>query len=166
MVSFESGDITNSVVMKRYIPDLTKHAALCEANFVRLQRLLNSASGSEFQFCWVDKHGNQIDVDISIVERFKYTTTIQLIKTLHGVPAPMNNVELTVRIYDDARMAEVVTLSQGRQLAGVYRYPNDQMYQIDEKAQANHYLAEWLSHLLNHGAVRKQWTPTSQEKEK
>jgi uncharacterized protein YqiB (DUF1249 family) len=163
MVSIEPREIKSTVGMKKYIPDLTKHAALCEANYVRLQRLLNCAEDSEFQFCWVDKHCNQIDVDIVVVERFRYTTTIQLTKTLHGVPAPMNCVELTVRIYDDARMAEVVTLSQGRQLAGVYRYPNDQMYQIDEKAQANHYLAEWLSHLLNNGAVRKNWIP-EQEK--
>ena len=149
--------------MKRYIPDISKHAALCEANYVRLQRLLHRATGSEFHFCWIDQHSNQIDVDIEVIERFKYTTTIQLTKILHGVPAPMNCVELTVRIYDDARMAEVVTLSQGRQLAGVYRYPNEQMYQIDEKAQANHYLSEWLSHLLNHGAVRESWIP-EQEK--
>jgi uncharacterized protein YqiB (DUF1249 family) len=54
----------------------------------------------------------------------------------------------------------VVTLEQGQQLAGVYRYPNDQMYQIDEKAQANHYLAEWLSHLLNHGMSKQTWTPS------
>ncbi|MEJ2043290.1 MAG: DUF1249 domain-containing protein [Reinekea sp.] len=145
--------------IKRYIPDISKHAALCEANYVRLQRLLHNATDSEFQFCWNDRHGNQIDVDIQIVERFKYTTTIQLIKTLHSVPAPMNCVELTVRIYSDARMAEVVTLSQGKQLAGVYRYPNDKMYQIDEKKQANHYLAEWLSHLLNYGSIRQNWKP-------
>ncbi len=147
--------------MKRYIPDLSKHAALCEANFVRLQRLLNGAVDSEFQFCWIDQHQNQIDVDIKIIERFKYTTTIQLTKTLHSVPAPLNSVELTVRIYDDARMAEVVTLSQGKQLAGVYRYPNEKMYQIDEKEQANHYLAEWLTHLMSHGAMRKSWTPNN-----
>lgn len=145
--------------MKRYIPDISKQAALCEANYVRLQRLLQDSDGSHFEFSWQDHHNNQIDVDIDVVERFKYTTTLQLSKTLHRVPAPINTVELTVRCYSDARMAEVVTLSQGKQLAGVYRYPNDHMYQIDEKEQANHYLGEWLSHLLSHGTTRMEWSP-------
>ena len=146
--------------MKRYIPDIAKHAALCEANFVRLQRLLQDLKEDRYRFSWHDRHDNRIDVDIEVLERFKYTTTLHLTKTLRSVPTPMNSVELTVRLYTDARMAEVVTLSQGKQLAGVYRYPNDQMYQIDEKEQANHYLAEWLSHLLNHGEVAAQWQPS------
>lgn len=146
--------------MKRYIPDIAKHGALCEANYVRLQRLLKDAADSTYEFRWLDQHGNQIDVDIDVIERFKYTTTIRLRKQLHNVPSPMNNVELIVRLYSDARMAEVVTLSQGKQFAGVYRYPNEQMYQIDEKQQANHYLAEWLSHLLAHGAVKQHWAPS------
>jgi uncharacterized protein YqiB (DUF1249 family) len=146
--------------MKRYLPDITKHAALCEANFVRLERLLQGMEEPFYQFSWHDPHHNQIDVDVAIVERFKYTTTLQLTKKLHNVPEPLNSVELTVRLYSDARMAEVVTLSQGKQLAGIYRYPNDMMYQIDEKEQANHYLAEWLSHLLANGSVRKNWAPS------
>lgn len=145
--------------MKRYIPDITKHAALCEANFVRLERLLHECTEPAYHFSWLDNQNNQIDVDITVVERFKYTTTLQLNKTLHRMPKALSNVELTVRLYSDARMAEVVTLSQGKQLAGIYRYPNDQMYQIDEKEQANHYLAEWLSHLLSHGVVRQEWSP-------
>lgn len=145
--------------MKRYIPDMAKQAALCEANFVRLQRLLQGFDAPHFEFSWQDAHDNRIDVDIDVVERFKYTTTLQLTKRLHRVPSPMNTVELTVRCYSDARMAEVVTLSQGKQLAGIYRYPNDQMYQIDEKEQANHYLAEWLSHLLANGTSRSIWSP-------
>jgi len=145
--------------MKRYVPDIAKHGALCEANYVRLQRLLQDLSQPSYQFSWMDNHGNKVDVDINVIERFKYTTTLQLFKQLHTVPAPLDTVELTVRMYSDARMAEVVTLSQGKQLAGVYRYPNDQMYQIDEKEQANHYLAEWLSHLLLHGAVKESWQP-------
>lgn len=151
------------MAIKRYIPDIAKHAALCEANFVRFQRLLKDMSENRYQFSWTDNHQNQVDVDIDVVERFKYTTTLSLTKQLHNLPEPINRVSLTVRLYADARMAEVVTLEQGSQLAGVYRYPNDQMYQIDEKEQANHYLAEWLSHLLNHGVTQVEWKPEAPE---
>lgn len=146
--------------MKRYIPDVAQHAALCEANYVRLLRLLRDRTEASYHFHWQDNSEHVVHVDIEIIERFKYTSTLLLTKTMPHIPKPMQQVKLTVRLYDDARMAEVVTFEQGKQLAGVYRYPNDQMYQIDEKSQANHYLAEWLSHLLNHGLTRKQWSPT------
>jgi uncharacterized protein YqiB (DUF1249 family) len=146
--------------MKKYIPDVAKHAAMCEANFVRLQRLLGDATQQHYHFSWTDNQDGVIDVDIEIVERFKYTTTLKLTKTLHYLPIHARSVELIVRLYDDARMAEVVNLVQGEQFAGVYRYPNNQMFQIDEKAQANHYLGEWLSHLLAHGMSKENWTPS------
>ncbi|WP_246109381.1 DUF1249 domain-containing protein [Reinekea thalattae] len=150
------------MIIKRYIPDIAKHGQLCEANFVRLERLLRDKKADHFEFGWHD-NDNEVAVSIDVVERFKYTTTLQLTKTFSHFPEPLNVVELTVRLYSDARMAEVVTLKQGSQLNGVYRYPNDMMYQIDEKEQANHYLAEWLSHLLNHGSVRTVWQPAKLE---
>lgn len=145
--------------MKKYVPDISQHAALCAANYVRLERLLRDLSATQYQFSWQDNGGHQIDVDIHVTERFKYTTSLQLVKQAHAIPAPMDRVELTVRMYSDARLAEVVGISQGQQLAGVYRYPNEQMYQIDEKQQVNRYLAEWLGHLLTHGTVRELWVP-------
>jgi uncharacterized protein YqiB (DUF1249 family) len=113
----------------------------------------------QYQYSWQHNGGNRVDVDIQVTERFKYTTTLLLLKQAHAIPAPMDRVELTVRMYSDARMAEVVSVSQGTQLAGVYRYPNERMYQIDEKQQVNRYLAEWLGHLLTHGTVRDLWVP-------
>ncbi|MBU2864002.1 DUF1249 domain-containing protein [Reinekea marina] len=146
--------------MKKYVPDVARHAAMCEANFVRIQRLLGDATEPSYHYSWQDAQNGFIKVDVDVLERFKYTTTIKLTKTLDYMPLQAKSVELIVRLYDDARMAEVVTLSQGQQLAGVYRYPNNQMYQIDEKAQANHFLGEWLSHLLSHGLSQKQWSPS------
>ncbi|WP_320825722.1 DUF1249 domain-containing protein [Reinekea sp.] len=145
--------------MKKYVPDIAQHALLCEANYLRLERLLQDQSDAQYQFSWQENGGNRVDVDIQVTERFKYTTTLKLLKQAHSFPAPMDTVELTVRMYSDARMAEVVGVSQGQQLAGVYRYPNEQMYQIDEKQQVNRYLAEWLGHLLTHGTVRELWIP-------
>lgn len=159
MVAIESRKLETTLAMKRYIPDPSTHAALCEANYVRLRRLLSDLEESSYRFSWADQFDNEVTVNIHVLERFKYTTTIQLLKSLPDVPKPLGDVELTVRIYDDARMAEVVTLKQGKQLAGVYPYPNEKMYQIDEKSQANHYLAEWLTHLLSHGVTKESWLP-------
>jgi len=56
--------------------------------------------------------------------------------------------ELEVRVYHDARMAEVVSAGASRHLLGRYPYPNQAMYQPDEKSQLNLFLGEWLSHCL------------------
>lgn len=141
------------MAIKRYLPDLSRHAAICEANYLRLERLLHDCSQTFYQFAWLDSLGHQSEVTIRVIERFKYTTTLQLTHGLQAMPKPLNRVQLTVRLYADARMAEVVTPKQGGQLAGIYPYPNNRMYQIDEKEQLNHYLAEWLHHLMKQGAV-------------
>jgi len=38
-----------------------------------------------------------------------------------------------------------------RRVEGRYEYPNNRMYQQDEKRQQNHFLADWLEHCLENG---------------
>ncbi len=144
---------------RRYVPDLPEQNALCEANYLRLEKLLGGLQESHYGFRWEGHHHEPVQVRVEIIERFKFTTTLNLIKQNPSLPKPMDRVQLTIRMYHDARMAEVVTWDSGRQLSGVYPYPNDQMYQIDEKAQANVYLGEWLAHLLRHGVAEREWNP-------
>ncbi|MCH8532138.1 MAG: DUF1249 domain-containing protein [Saccharospirillum sp.] len=145
---------------KRYIPDLAEQNALNEANYLRLEKLLGDCEAPRYEFYWTSPSGSEVEVFIEVMERFKFTTTLNISKVNPEMPPPMREVALTLRLYHDARMAEVVTWTQGKQLSGVYRYPNDRMYQIDEKAQANVYLSEWLAHLLRHGITRHAWVPS------
>lgn len=152
------------MINKRYIPDLPEQNALSEANFLRLERLLGDMSKSHYAFQWGGEKGQRpVRVRIDVQERFKFTTTLTLCKDNPALPEPLNQVQLTLRMYHDARMAEVVTWAKGKQMSGVYPYPNEQMYQIDEKAQANQYLGEWLAHLMQHGVTEERWQPASPE---
>ncbi|WP_121345194.1 DUF1249 domain-containing protein, partial [Pseudomonas aeruginosa] len=63
---------------------------------------------------------------------------------LPWLPAP----RLEVRVYHDARMAEVIGAEQARRLMAIYPYPNQAMHQPDEKNQLNLFLGEWLAHCL------------------
>ncbi|WP_189613589.1 DUF1249 domain-containing protein [Saccharospirillum salsuginis] len=145
---------------RRYVPDLPEQNALSEANFLRLEKLLGGLKNSHYDFQWFGRNNEPVQVHAEIIERFKFTSTVNLIKQNSALPKPMDRVQLTIRMYHDARMAEVVTWDSGRQLSGVYPYPNDRMYQIDEKAQANVFLGEWLAHLLRHGVAEREWTPS------
>ncbi len=64
------------------------------------------------------------------------------------------NLSMLVRLYHDARMAEVVAYSGEKAGLASYEYPNEMMFQPDEKAQQNRFLAEWLSISLKHGMAR------------
>ena len=63
---------------------------------------------------------------------------------------------LTVRLYHDARSAEVVEYQRARHFNAVYDYPNRDMRQPDEKAQVNRFLGEFLSVCLKHGVAVKE----------
>lgn len=134
---------------KRYIPDLVKQMANCEANYLRLMRLMPDIDQRDECAFEVHCHQQQSIVRLQVEERFTYTTTVLVSQSFdhRWLEAP----SLSVRVYHDARAAEVVCLKSRRHFRGVYSYPNDQMHQRDEKAQLNQYLGEWLSHCLTHG---------------
>ena len=141
---------------KKYVPDLAKQMAICEANFARLMKLLPNFEDCVQCDIFVDVAGVQSKVMIEVCERFKFTTTLlvsqcavndQMDAQLQQLLTP----QLQVRMYHDARMAEVISLTNPAPLKGRYSYPNKEMHQVDEKLQLNEYLAQWLTHCINHG---------------
>jgi hypothetical protein len=136
---------------RKYIPDLTKQMAICEANYARIYKLmprLEEQDQREFNVAF----GEQLfNMKIEVVERFSYTSTIQISQQSHHDLSWLEAPSLIVRLYHDAGMAEVICMKRRRQLSGAYPYPNREMHQPDEKVQLNHYLSEWLGHCLTHG---------------
>jgi uncharacterized protein len=71
---------------------------------------------------------------------------------LDALPAP----RLKVRLYHDAKAAEVIEFQHARRFAAVYPYPNPEMRQPDEKAQVNRFLGEYLSMCLACGGALEE----------
>ncbi len=85
---------------------------------------------------------------IDVVEHHKYTTVIRLSQTL---PLPLTlavNPVMVVRIYHDARVAEVLSYQNHHRFQPRYDYPNPAMCQRREKRRVNEFLGEWLSFCL------------------
>ena len=61
--------------------------------------------------------------------------------------------KMTIRLYHDARMAEVISNQDIRQVKPRYDYPNNKMHLPDEKEQINIFLKEWLQLCLKLGQV-------------
>jgi uncharacterized protein YqiB (DUF1249 family) len=60
---------------------------------------------------------------------------------------------MSIRLYHDARMAEVISSQDIHQVKPRYDYPNKRMHQQDEKHQITQFLNEWLHLCLEHGQV-------------
>jgi uncharacterized protein YqiB (DUF1249 family) len=132
--------------------DLPAHMAECDANYLRLNKLFPELGEVDTGAIALELNGQRLSVRMQVMERSPYTTLIRL--SQHP-DAPWNHrARMTVRLYHDARSAEVVEY-QGKKhfLRAVYDYPNADMRQPDEKAQINRFLGEYLAHCLSHGVA-------------
>lgn len=137
----------------KYVPDLKGLIHDCEANYLRFLRLLPTMDEHNDWCFAVELPSDELsEVVISVVERSRYTTTISLTQGTHvgeWVPEPT----ITVRLYHDARMAEVLSYQKNQRIHQSYEYPNAKMYHRNEKAQLNSFLGEWLDSCLKSGCA-------------
>lgn len=144
---------------KKYSIDLAGQQLECEANYARIMRLLPDMA-------YVDQSQYEIEFSrsapeqyqIVVKERCKYTTMIDIRQLpSNRTPSWLESLNaspwFSLRVYHDARMAEVIAYNRHQRLQPSYDYPNDKMYHRDEKAQLNKFLGEWLSHCLLYGYV-------------
>ena len=176
----------------KYSIDLQNHMAVCDANYIRLLKLLpqleayrdrilenSSRSGNNFdtadkykessgddiykplgeikrEFCISDATatGEAVTVELTILETFKYTHTLQMIQKpalIKWIKSPI----MIVRVYHDASTAEVISSQGHKNFQSRYPLLNPKMYHSDEKKQVNLFLGDWLSLCLSEGRSSK-----------
>lgn len=135
-----------------YKVDLKRYMADCEANYARLMKLFPTLMVDSTRLIGL-QHGDRRVVVLSVLEQTPYTSLVgfrqseQEQATTKWLQVP----ELNVRLYHDARVAEVVDWYGLRRPQPRCQYPNARMHQRDEKAQWNRFLGEWLSQCINFG---------------
>ncbi len=131
---------------KAFKLDLAELHAVCEANYARLMRLFPEYERSNTrEFLVADAR-----VRLEVVERCRYTTIFHLHQQ-QSQERWLGRLRVEVRAYHDAGMLEVGMFQSHRRIAARYQYPNEGMYQQDEKSQQNRFLADWLEHCLQNG---------------
>lgn len=144
---------------KKYRFDIKTMSADCEANYARLSRLMSCAGGNVL-FDGSEANGILLNVDLAgleptqvelqVSDRSRYTTTVD-VRVYVSCFGDSGCTNMSVRLYHDVNMAEVIACNKKRSKLASYQYPNDSMFQPDEKAQQNRFLAEWLGLCLSHG---------------
>lgn len=114
----------------------------CDDNYERLVRLLPDLAVRD---AWTLSMLTpvQAPVHLAVLERCPYTTTLRCSQPIGGSMAFVEP-SLTVRMYHDARTAEVTEYQNEARFAAVYAYPNANMRLPDEKVQINRLLGDLL----------------------
>jgi len=158
---------------KKYHPKLSTLMNLCEINYMLLIRLLANNNdeeviGKERKFFISDF----LAYNIKTLEVTRYTSLISICQEMpnanqtneenhqnldednkKGLLSSILHPKMTIRLYHDARMAEVISNQDIRQVKPRYDYPNNKMHLPDEKEQINIFLKEWLQLCLKLGQV-------------
>ena len=136
---------------RKYVPDLVRMGAHFEGNYLRLQKLLNLFGEAEHSLISLNVGERFVGkVTITRLETTRYTDTLLLEQTA-AAGRWLNDPEMTVRMYHDASVAEVISCKGHARIAGTNDYPNRYMHHPDEKTQLNMFLSEWLNFCLLHG---------------
>ncbi|MCF6235210.1 MAG: DUF1249 domain-containing protein [Gammaproteobacteria bacterium] len=99
--------------------------------------------------------GGSCTVAVSVVERCKFTTSITLSHDLKSHDLFVINPSVKIRIYHDARLAEVVACQQDSKFFAVYPFILAKVPFQNEKRDVNLFLREWLNHCLAQGYTQK-----------
>ncbi|WP_221793046.1 DUF1249 domain-containing protein [Oceanobacter mangrovi] len=136
---------------KRYVPDLTILSSLGQANYARLQKLVkDDRVGVDHTYRVSNGSHSGQRISVKIEANHRYTTMVRVAQQDDSSQWSMPPV-MQVRMYHDARLAEVVGYQNETVREGRYDYPNEKMRLPDEKTQLNRFLADWLEHCLKFG---------------
>jgi hypothetical protein len=124
---------------------------LYERNYNRLWGFFRNAHAGARH---VVRHPAGMVFRLDVKEDHRYTSVIELSVAPREGGTPGLNLTMTVRMYHDARVAEVVDCSGYGRFEPEYRYPNQRMLQRDEKRQINQLLGEWLDFFVRRSGSR------------
>ena len=147
---------------RRYNIDLGRYLTVCDGNYLRLTKLMpNLGRHAEDVGFAGDRRAFRVlvglaspAVTIEVLECGRYTTVLALsqLSAARGIA----ELDIKVRLYHDARSAEVIEFQGQRRFDAVHAYPNAAGRQADEKAQVNRFLSEFLNACLRYGLAAEQ----------
>lgn len=155
--------------MWRYTVDLAAMHALYEMNYARVLQVLRGAgvvdrlgAVAPLEFAWGTPQSVclpdgpvtvQPVMQMQRVERTRYTETWRLAQTTPLLPwCP--ELDLEVRLYHDARMADVLRFQQARRIPARVAPHHAAGWRVNEKRLVNAFLGDCLTHCLQEGLAR------------
>ena len=139
--------------MLKTLPATSHHLAVCEANFIRLKRLLNNFLSDKIFYESINPNQSSVNISFLVLNKTKHTITLEakqsgFKKNIHS------NFILRIQISLDAKLAEVLSYQGEKPLPFFMNQSKRQSF--DEKVQQNKFLTEWLESIFVSGISAKE----------
>jgi hypothetical protein len=161
---------------RKYVPDLSEYMAQCEMNYALMARLLRcvgqvsqvqiqgshcNSGGADAYFdasslakdVFARSFASEVElpIQVTLLEQARYTTTLEMTMNLSD-SAWVSPLVLKVRMYHDAKMAEVLEPGRNHAPRPKHDYPAQVCHYPDDKFQRNQLLNLCLSRCFDVGA--------------
>ena len=133
--------------MIKSLPKTSHQLAVCEANFLRLKKILNNFSVNEYLFETINPDSSSNPISFCVIQRTKHTLIIEAKQKIKL--KKIESLIIRIQISLDAKLAEVISF-QGEK-AVPYFMKIIKTQSRDEKIQQNRFLTEWLENIFENG---------------
>ena len=133
--------------MIKSLPKTSHQLAVCEANFLRLKKILNNFSVNKYLFETINPDSSSNPISFNVIHRTKHTLTIEAKQKIKL--KKMENLIIRIQISLDAKLAEVISFQGERAVPYFMKVLKTQSR--DEKIQQNRFLTEWLENIFANG---------------
>ncbi|MDH3871949.1 MAG: DUF1249 domain-containing protein [Gammaproteobacteria bacterium] len=122
---------------------------LYECNYIRLRNLVPDLDA--IPDALISRVPGALDLHLRIIERCKFTTTLNLTYHFRDEEGEFPAPDLQLRIYHDAQVGEVIACGRRRGLRHAEYNRMHHNYSLDEKWRMNRFLQKWLGYCLMQG---------------
>ena len=133
--------------MIKSLPKTSHQLAVCEANFLRLKKILNNFSVNKYLFETINHDSSSNPISFNVIHRTKHTLIIEAKQKIKL--KKMENLIIRIQISLDAKLAEVISFQGERAVPYFMKVLKTQSR--DEKIQQNRFLTEWLENIFANG---------------
>ena len=139
--------------MLKTLPTTSHHLTVCEANFIRLKKLLNNYLSNEEAYESINPNQSSLKINFLVLDKTKHTIILEAKQTgdeknIHS------NFTLRIQISLDAKLAEVLSYQGEKPLP--FFMSQSKKQSSDEKLQQNKFLTEWLESIFISGISNKE----------
>ncbi len=133
--------------MIKSLPKTSHQLAVCEANFLRLKKILNNFSVNKYLFETINTDSSSNPISFCVMHRTRHTLIIEAKQKIRL--KKIESLIIRIQISLDAKLAEVISFQGERAVPYFMKVLKTQSR--DEKIQQNRFLTEWLENIFANG---------------
>ena len=122
---------------------------LYERNYISMRRLIPDMPSP--QTSWRSQTPGGLHLHLRVLERFRYTTELSLTYYFNRNEQWLAEPDLHIRIYHDARLAEVISARLRHRPYFVEDKAEYEQKQLHSRWHVNRFLYKWLNYCLHQG---------------